>query len=112
MARIVAFAHGQSPAIVHRDLKPANIFVRRRDGKLAFKIADFGIGRLSAREALHKLQTGRTRPSERQLNTVLGAYTPLYASPEQMDNGPPDPRDDVHALGIIWFQLQTGRLCA
>jgi hypothetical protein len=44
LSRIVAFAHEQSPAIVHRDLKPANILVRRRDGKLAFKIADFGIG--------------------------------------------------------------------
>jgi len=110
LAKIVAFAHGQSPAIVHRDLKPANILVQRRDGKLAFKIADFGIGGLSAKESLHKLHTGQTKLSERKHETVLGAYTPLYASPEQMGGDPPDPRDDVHALGIIWFQLQTGRL--
>ncbi|MBM3651129.1 MAG: hypothetical protein FJX11_25425, partial [Alphaproteobacteria bacterium] len=110
LAKIVAFAHGQSPAIIHRDLKPANILVRRRDGKLAFKITDFGIGGLSAKEALHKLNTGQTKPSERQLDTILGAYTPLYASPEQMRGELPEPRDDVHALGIIWFQLQTGLL--
>jgi formylglycine-generating enzyme required for sulfatase activity len=48
--------------------------------------------------------------SERQHDTMLGAYTPLYASLEQMRGEPPDPRDDVHALGIIWFQMQTGVL--
>jgi len=110
LAKIVAFAHGQNPAIVHRDLKPANILVRRQDGKLSFKITDFGIGGLWAKEALHKLHTGQTKPVERKHETILGAYTPLYASPEQMGGERPDPRDDVHALGIIWFQLQTRQL--
>jgi serine/threonine protein kinase len=44
---------------------------------------------------------------------VRGAYTPLYASPEQMTRRkgePADPRDDVHALGVIWYQLLTGDL--
>jgi formylglycine-generating enzyme required for sulfatase activity len=110
LARIVAFAHGQSPAIVHRDLKPANVLVRRREGKLSFKIADFGIGGLAANEAIHKLNTGQTKAADRQHDTMLGAYTPLYASPEQMRGDPADPRDDVHALGIISFQAQTGQL--
>src|SRR5262249_32648647 len=37
-------------------------------------------------------------------------YTPLYASPQQMAGAAPDPRDDVHALGVIWYQLLTGNL--
>jgi hypothetical protein len=44
---------------------------------------------------------------------VRGAYTPLYASPQQVARRPgqaPDPRDDVHALGVIWYQLITGDL--
>ena len=41
---------------------------------------------------------------------MRGAYTPLYASPQQAAGGEPDPRDDVHALGIIWYQLVTGDL--
>src|SRR5262249_37742953 len=110
LAKIVAFAHAQEPPLVHRDLKPANILVRRSGDRLSFKIADFGIGGLSAREALDKLTSGKTSLSERRLDTLLGAYTPLYASPEQMSGELPDPRDDVHALGILWYQLQTGRL--
>jgi formylglycine-generating enzyme required for sulfatase activity len=106
LATIVANAHQQQPAIVHRDLKPANIL----HGKQGFKIADFGIGGVVARKTLLDLRTGKTKPSERKMETVLGAYTPLYASPEQMNDGPIDPRDDVHALGIIWYQLQTGNL--
>jgi formylglycine-generating enzyme required for sulfatase activity/serine/threonine protein kinase len=109
LARIMAYAHGQSPAIVHRDLKPANILTSRRDGQWHFKIADFGIGALQARQALHDVQTGKTKASQCQRDTILGAYTPLYASPEQVGGAQPDPRDDVHALGIIWYQLQTGK---
>jgi hypothetical protein len=41
---------------------------------------------------------------------VRGAYTPLYASPQQVAGERPDPRDDVHALGVIWYQLVTGDL--
>src|SRR5262249_51202946 len=42
---------------------------------------------------------------------VRGAHTPLYASPEQQrPNAPPVPSDDVHALGVIWYQLLVGDL--
>src|SRR5262249_22097137 len=39
-----------------------------------------------------------------------GSYTPLYAPPEQIMGSPPNPRDDVYSLGVIWHQLQTGDL--
>jgi hypothetical protein len=39
---------------------------------------------------------------------VRGAWAPLYASPQQQEGKPPDPRDDVYALGILWYQLMVG----
>ncbi len=54
LAGIVAFAHGKG--IVHRDLKPANVLVQRgTDSRLAVRVADFGIGAISARRALDRL---------------------------------------------------------
>ncbi len=114
LAEIVAFAHKAEPPIVHGDLKPANVLVRRTaEGKVALRIIDFGIGGIAAARAVQEVrQPTRSRP---QLLTeaVRGAHTPLYASPEQMarrPGTPADPRDDVHALGVIWFQLLTGEL--
>jgi hypothetical protein len=43
------------------------------------------------------------------MTTILrGSYTPLYASPQQKDGQPPEPRDDVYSLGVIWYQLLLG----
>jgi formylglycine-generating enzyme required for sulfatase activity len=44
------------------------------------------------------------------MTALRGSHTALYASPQQMRGEPPDPRDDVHALGVIWYQLLTGDL--
>jgi len=109
IAEIVAFAHGLRPALVHRDLKPANILVERaEEGDTAFRITDFGIGGLAAQKLVQETMAGRTKPQEGLGNTLHGSHTPLYASPEQQLGKPPDPRDDVHALGVIWYQLLTG----
>ena len=43
-------------------------------------------------------------------SVLTGSYSPLYASPQQMRGDKPDPRDDVYALGVIWYQLLTGDL--
>src|SRR5581483_789876 len=43
---------------------------------------------------------------------LKGTHTPLYASPQQVRGEPPDVRDDVHALGVIWYQLLTGDLAS
>lgn len=56
-------------------------------------------------EAQHRGIRSQTLPK-----AVRGAYTPLYASPQQIQGDAPDPRDDVHALGVIWHQLITGDL--
>jgi formylglycine-generating enzyme required for sulfatase activity len=110
LSRVVAFAHKLSPPIVHRDLKPANILVQRgADGKAALRVADFGIGGVAANEMIARTRAGTT-PGGFLVTALRGAHTPLYASPQQMRGDPPDVRDDVHALGVIWYQLATGTL--
>ncbi len=112
LSAIIGFAHRQNPPVVHRDLKPANILVQQvPGGGLQLRVADFGIGGVAASHALAR--TGRDVSQGAFLVTALrGAHTPLYASPQQMRGLPPDPRDDVYSLGIIWYQLLTGNLMA
>jgi hypothetical protein len=110
LADIVTFAHRLDPPIVHRDLKPANILLQpTSEGRVSLRVADFGIGGIAVRQAAEQTRRGTTRG--RFLASALrGAFTPVYASPQQMHGEDPDPRDDVHALGVIWFQLLTGDL--
>lgn len=108
LASIVALAHRLSPPLVHRDLKMSNVLLRGTEAELPeLFVADFGIGGLAAGAALKERASvsarGPTMPT-----VVRGAYTPLYASPQQVAGDPPDPRDDVHALGVLWYQLVTG----
>lgn len=110
LAEIVSFAHRLNPPIVHRDLKPANILLQRTSsGETNFRIADFGIGGVAAGQAIQETSRG-TNQGRFLTSAVLGSYTPLYASPQQMRGEHPDPRDDVFSLGIIWYQLLAGDL--
>ncbi len=111
LAAILAAAHRLDPPIVHRDLKMSNVLIRRGEaGKLTLFVGDFGIGGLAAGRALQDQAAGRRAGGQTLPTAVRGAYTPLYASPQQVAGQPPDPRDDVHALGVIWYQLITGDL--
>ncbi len=75
----------------------------------ALKIADFGIGSIVAGHALDVAVSAPTRG--RFFPTAMrGACTPLYASPQQERGEDADPRDDVYALGVIWYQMLTGTL--
>jgi serine/threonine protein kinase len=111
LAEIVAFAHRLQPPIVHRDLKPANILVTGEDtAAYALKVTDFGIGGLASGQAIAQTRLGGRVPS--LLTALRGAHSPLYASPQQVRGDRPDPRDDVYALGVIWYQALTGDLTA
>jgi eukaryotic-like serine/threonine-protein kinase len=86
----LAYAHDRG--IIHRDIKPANIMLLKND---TVKITDFGIARISATS---KTQTG----------IVKG--TPYYMSPEQFSGKKVDGRSDIFSLGVMMYQLLTGRL--
>ncbi len=91
------FAHRNG--IVHGDLKPGNVLVTDSGD---VKIIDFGIARLMTRHPRAAGVNGDERPR-------LSALTPPYASPEMLENAPPDPRDDIYALACIAHELLTGR---
>jgi eukaryotic-like serine/threonine-protein kinase len=109
LARIVGCCHRLTPPVVHRDIKPSNILLRREDDRLVPLIADFGIGGNSAAETLNQERLATvhraTLPTE-----LLGSHSAQYASPEQRAGRPPDPRDDVYALGVLWYQLLVSNL--
>lgn len=110
LTSIVAHFHKLTPPIVHRDLKPANILVEKLPGgKIRFKITDFGIGGIQSLSSIRSTQQASSQG--RFLTSIMrGSHTPLYASPQQIRGDAPDPRDDVHALGVIWHQFLTGDL--
>ncbi|MEM7130779.1 MAG: bifunctional serine/threonine-protein kinase/formylglycine-generating enzyme family protein [Chloroflexota bacterium] len=109
LAEIVGFAHAVNPPIVHRDLKPANILVYQENSEVRYKVADFGIGGVAVQQSVRKT-FGNVSQGQFLVSALQGSYTPLYASPQQMRGESPDPRDDVYALGVIWYQLLTGNL--
>jgi len=111
LARIVGRMHRLNPPIVHRDLKPSNILVQRQGESFQLKITDFGIGSPAAQHHLNQPSRtmGTTTRGHLHSECVIGAHSDMYASPQQKGNGEPDPRDDVHALGVIWFQMLVGR---
>jgi serine/threonine protein kinase len=109
LAGIVGSAHRLTPPIVHRDLKPANVLLQRSSGRdYTLRVTDFGIGSVAALPALREARQGTVTRGDVLAMSLRGSHTPLYASPQQIRGEPPDVRDDVHALGVIWYQLLTG----
>jgi serine/threonine-protein kinase len=92
-----AVQHAHQRLVVHRDLKPSNILITE-DGEI--RLLDFGIAKL-----LDPAAAGDT-PATR---TALRLMTPEYASPEQVRGETITTASDVHQLGLILFELVTGR---
>ncbi len=88
-----------SKGIIHRDLKPENIFLVARNGQRDFvKVLDFGVA---------KFLDPDDHSSLTQTGTVFG--TPRYMSPEQANSEPVDARSDLYSLGIIVYEMLTGK---
>ncbi len=91
----LALDHAFRQGVVHRDIKPANIMIDANENP---KITDFGLGLY-----LHK-------DMGKDSTFVMGVGSPAYMSPEQVKNYPLNHKTDLYSLGVLLFQLLTGRL--
>jgi serine/threonine-protein kinase len=92
-----AVQHAHEHAVIHRDIKPSNILVTAA-GEV--KLLDFGIAK----------QLAEQDESVDQTRTGLRLLTPAYAAPEQVRGDPVGLHTDVYSLGVVLYELLTGRL--
>lgn len=95
-----ALGAAHAAGVVHRDIKPANVMMAA-DGKLT--LLDFGLARPFVLPSADDVDAGSTLPG-RPRGTVS------YMAPERILQSPPDPRSDLFSLGVLMYELMTGRL--
>lgn len=112
IARDIAqgLAHAHEQGVIHRDLKPENVVILRRGkGRQLVKVLDFGLAKL-----MHEAGPSGSAPDEEpgraltKTGVVFG--TPEYMSPEQAEGHKLGPHTDLYALGVVMYQMVTGKL--
>jgi WD40 repeat protein len=98
-----AVQHAHQKGIIHRDLKPSNILVGENDGQAMPKVIDFGVAKA----------IGQQRLADQTIYTAFDQFvgTPAYMSPEQagLTGEDIDTRSDIYSLGVLLYELLTGR---
>jgi serine/threonine protein kinase/tetratricopeptide (TPR) repeat protein len=99
-----ALAAAHEKGIVHRDLKPANVMITK-DGRV--KVLDFGLAKMAA--PLAGEGSGSELPTDVQTREGVVVGTLPYMSPEQLSGRALDHRTDVFSLGVLLYEMATGR---
>ncbi len=102
LAEAVAAAH--AAGITHRDLKPQNVMMSR-DGRL--KVLDFGLAKFAAAVSTGEPLSERSTTLRTREGLAVG--TVPYMAPEQLEGRPVDARSDIFSLGVMFYEMATGR---